>query len=95
MFIVELTYNAPLEQIDVHLAAHVQFLDKFYGSGNFIVSGRKVPRDGGIILAAAKSKSEVEKIIAEDPFYKHQLAEYKITEFIPSKQAHNIQERIA
>lgn len=95
MFIVELTYKVPLEQIDLHLATHVEFLDKFYDSGNFIASGRKEPRDGGIILAAAKSKSEVEKIISEDPFFKHQLADYKITEFTPSKQAHNIQERIA
>jgi uncharacterized protein YciI len=95
MFIIELTYKVPLEQIDLHLEEHVQFLDRFYENGNFIASGRKIPRDGGIILAIAKDKAELETIVAEDPFNKHQLADYKITEFIPSKQANNIQERIA
>ena len=32
------------------MKAHVAFLNKHYASGRFVVSGRKVPREGGIII---------------------------------------------
>jgi uncharacterized protein YciI len=54
MFVIELTYRVDLAEIDAHVAAHVIFLKKYYASGNFLVSGRKVPRDGGIIVAVGK-----------------------------------------
>ena len=60
MFIIELVYKADLSAIDAHMAAHVKFLNKYYTAGNFLISGRKIPRDGGIILAVAKSRSEIE-----------------------------------
>lgn len=87
MFIIELTYKVPLETIDANLANHAAFLEKCYAAGHFIASGRKVPRDGGIILAAAESKLVLADIIAEDPFYKLQLADYTITEFQVTKSA--------
>jgi uncharacterized protein YciI len=58
MFIVDITYKVPLEKIDEHMKAHVQFLNRYYQSKNFIVSGRKVPRDGGIIIATASTKKK-------------------------------------
>ena len=67
------------------MAAHVKFLQKYYKKNVFVASGRKVPRTGGIILALAKSKEEVEEIISEDPFYKLKLAEFTITEFLTSQ----------
>ena len=57
MFVIELTYKTDLSEIDAHMAAHVVFLKKYYAAGNFLVSGRKIPRDGGIILAVGKSRS--------------------------------------
>jgi uncharacterized protein YciI len=56
MFVIELIYKVDLAEIDAHMRAHVKFLKKYYASGNFLVSGRKVPRDGGIILAAGTSR---------------------------------------
>ncbi len=84
MFIISLTYKETLERIDNQLENHVQYLKKQYALGNFIASGRKIPRTGGIILSQVKDKSELEKIIQNDPFYKNDLADYDITEFIPS-----------
>lgn len=94
MFIIELIYKAPLEEIDTHMKQHVQFLDKYYHSKNFIISGRKIPRDGGIIIATAFSKKEVQKIIKQDPFYKHNLADFRIIEFNASQKANNINELV-
>jgi uncharacterized protein YciI len=85
MFIIDLTYIAPLEHLDEYMAEHVKYLNKYYKADVFIVSGRKVPRTGGIILAQADSKEILEKIIADDPFHKYKLAEFNITEFKASQ----------
>ena len=63
MFVIELTYKADLSEIDAHMTAHVAFLKKYYDAGNFVVSGRKIPRDGGIIVAIGDSKAAIERII--------------------------------
>ena len=60
MFVIELIYKVDLAKIDAHMAAHMKFLKKHYASGNFLVSGRKIPRDGGIILATGGSRQEIE-----------------------------------
>jgi uncharacterized protein YciI len=67
------------------MTAHVKFLKKYYSKNTFIASGRKIPRTGGIILAVADSKEQVEEIIHEDPFYIHKLADFTITEFRASQ----------
>jgi uncharacterized protein YciI len=85
MFIIDLQYIVPLEQLDAHMTEHVKFLQKYYKQNVFVASGRKVPRTGGIILALAKSREEVDEIIKEDPFYIHKLAEFKVTEFMTSQ----------
>ena len=95
MFVIELVYKADLSVIDAHMAAHVKFLKKYYKSGNFLVSGRKVPRDGGIILAVGKTRAEIEHIIQEDPFHAHRLADFRVIEFRASQRADDIQERIS
>jgi uncharacterized protein YciI len=87
MLIISLTYTAPLERIDEHLAAHRAFLDAQYARGIFLLSGRKVPRDGGIILARAASRAEIEALVCQDPFHQAGLARYEITEFVPTMAA--------
>ncbi len=94
MFVIELVYKVDLAQIDAHMAAHVRFLKKYYASGNFLVSGRKIPRDGGIILAVGKSRQDIEAIVQEDPFYTHGLAEFRIIEFRASQRADDIGKRL-
>ena len=94
MFVIELSYKVDLAEIDAHMTAHVKFLKKYYAAGNFLVSGRKIPRDGGIILAVGKNRRQVEAIIEEDPFFKHGLADFRIIEFRASQRADDIQKRI-
>lgn len=89
MFIISLTYTVSIDCIEPLIAEHNIFLQRYYDSGQFIASGRKDPRTGGIIIANAESKREIEQIIREDPFYIHQMADYEITAFIPSKYNEN------
>ena len=94
MFVIELTYKRDLQDIDAHMTAHVRFLKKYYAAGVFLVSGRKIPRDGGIILAVGKSKQEIEALIKEDPFYSHGLADFRVIEFRASQRADDMPKRI-
>ena len=94
MFVIELTYKATLAEIDATMAAHVDFLKKYYAAGHFLVSGRKIPRDGGIILAVGKSRQQIEAIVQEDPFCAHGLADFRIIEFRASQRADDIQKRL-
>jgi len=86
MFIIEITYKVPASEIDAHMAAHVTFLDGYYLSGNFLASGRKEARNGGLIFAKAPGRKRVEEIIIEDPFYTNNLADYRIIEFKATKK---------
>jgi len=95
MFVIELTYKADLAEIDAHMSAHVAFLNKHYAAGHFVVSGRKIPRDGGIILAIGKDRAEIEAMVQEDPFHQHHLAEFRIIEFRASQRARDLPKRIA
>lgn len=94
MFVIELLYKVELAAIDKHMPAHMKFLKKHYASGTFLVSGRKIPRDGGIIIATAKSRDEIEAIVREDPFVARGLAGFRIVEFRASQRAEDLPDRI-
>ncbi|GAU65669.1 hypothetical protein SSP35_02_00360 [Streptomyces sp. NBRC 110611] len=87
MFVLELTYTAPLERVDAALADHVAWLQKQYAAGHFLAAGRKVPREGGVILAAGMDRATVERIVAEDPFVVAGVCEYRIVEFVATTTA--------
>lgn len=87
MFIVSLTYICEMSQIENYLKEHIEYLDKYYEKGFFIASGRKVPRVGGVILAQAKNRDELDEILNDDPFKINNLATYEITEFLPTKSS--------
>ena len=81
MFIVLLTYKLPLAEVERHLAAHREYLDRQYAAGTFLCSGPQNPRTGGVILCRAADRAAV-----EDPFRIHGVADYEIIEFSPVKR---------
>ena len=91
MFVIELIYKAPLTQIDASMPAHMKFLKKYYAAGHFLVSGRKIPRDGGIILAVGERREQIETIAREDPFYARGLADVRVIEFRVSQRSEAIE----
>jgi uncharacterized protein YciI len=94
MFVIELIYKADLKEIDAHMREHMAFVRKHYAAGTFLVSGRKIPRDGGVILALGKSLEEIEAVVKQDPFCKHGLADFRIIEFRASQRADEIPKRV-
>jgi uncharacterized protein YciI len=94
MFVIELTYKAELSEIDAAMKAHVVFLKKHYAAGTFLVSGRKIPRDGGVIIAVGESRAAIEELMSEDPFCKKGLATFRVIEFRASQKAADMPERV-
>jgi uncharacterized protein YciI len=86
MFLVLLHYKKPLEEVDRWSAEHRAFLEAHYASGHFLISGRRQPRTGGVILATG-SREDIEAIVRRDPFHREQVADYDIIEFQPMMAA--------
>lgn len=87
MFLIVLRYIKSLDEVDLFVAEHRAFLDQHYASGHFLLSGRKEPRDGGVILANACTRSEIDVIVCSDPFYRENIAAYEVIEFLPTMAA--------
>lgn len=85
MFIILLNYKKPLEIVDQYLAEHRSFLEVGYKNNYFVVSGPRNPRTGGIIISQLKDKNQLEKIISQDPFHIHGIADFELIEFSPVK----------
>lgn len=68
MFLVLSRYVKSVDEIDRVLPKHREFLDRYYRSGLFIVSGPLNPRTGGVIVTADASRETIEAALAEDPF---------------------------
>lgn len=94
MIIVQLTYTAPIAEIDHYLTAHREFLEYYYKQNLLIASGPLNPRTGGIIIAASKDKAYVEAIFKMDPFYQAELADYQFLSFTPVKHCDALKDLI-
>jgi len=84
-YIVEISYRVPLSRIDQTLAAHRAHLQAGYDRGLLLASGPQQPRQGGILIARAPTRAELEAFIAQDPYRLEELADFRLIEFQPVK----------
>ena len=87
MFVLLLSYIRPLEEVDALMREHVAWLDEHYDAGRFVVSGRQVPRTGGVILARGDDRNEIERVAACDPFVSGGVATCEVIQFRASQTA--------
>ncbi|MBU2896755.1 YciI family protein [Vibrio hepatarius] len=85
MFVINLTYQVPLETVDCFISQHIEYLNLQYEQGNFILSGRKEPRTGGVIISTLSEKADLNNILTQDPFYYEGIDHYEVIEIIPTK----------
>lgn len=90
MFIVHIEYKKALADVDALLPAHIEFLNRNYAAGIFILSGRCEPRTGGIILSSMESLDALEEVMKKDPFYTGGAASFEIIEFNPSMASNEL-----
>lgn len=91
MFILELSYTAPLDAVDRVRDEHMTWIAEQYAAGRFLVSGAKVPRTGGVILAYNMPRDDLDAIIASDPFTREGVAAYEVTEFAATTVAEGLE----
>ncbi|NLV26916.1 MAG: GTP cyclohydrolase [Methanomicrobiales archaeon] len=84
MYLILLHYKKDLRTVDSYAPDHVTFLQKHYDLGHFLLSGRRIPRTGGVIIVRAENEEAVRAIISEDPFAIHDVTAYEIIPFIAS-----------
>ena len=83
MFIINLTYTKPLSEIAKIVDQHRAYLKQFYESRDFLFSGPKIPKDGGLIVSSLKDKAKLIEILENDPYLLNDMAKYEIIEFDP------------
>ena len=81
LYLILLKYIRPPEEVTAHVEEHRAYLRRHYAEGHFIVSGPRVPAEGGVILARAASEAAARALIADDPFSQLGIAEYQLIPF--------------
>ena len=85
-FIIDLEYQAPIEEIEKHLDAHMDYIYAGRDKGYFISWGPKVPRTGGLIIAQAETREEIEAFASTDPFVTEGVSKMTVTEFVARRE---------
>ena len=92
MFVIVLTYVKPLREVAALMRRHMAWLDEQYAAGRFVVSGRQIPRTGGVIIARGDDRDEIERIAASDPFVIGGVATCEVIQFRASQTANGLEE---
>ena len=81
MFVLISRFQRPLDEVNHSFASHSAWVQRQYESGRFLVSGRREPPIGGIIVARASSEQELQEVLSTDPYRQKGLAEHDIFAF--------------
>jgi uncharacterized protein YciI len=87
VFVLLLTYVQPLPEVDALMRRHIAWLDEHYASRQFVVSGRRIPRTGGVIVARGDDREDIEALAATDPFVRGGVATVEVIQFRASQRA--------
>ncbi|MDA3671093.1 hypothetical protein PFF91_31765 [Burkholderia cenocepacia] len=78
LFAIKVDYTRPAEEIHAHLESHKAWLVKHVQAGSILFAGPLKGEAAGFFLAYADHRSDIEKLIAEDPFDTLRLATFDI-----------------
>ncbi|MCQ4161377.1 hypothetical protein NON00_15765 [Roseomonas sp. GC11] len=87
LFSITLSYLRPPADIQAHLDAHKAWLVRHIQAGSILCAGPLQNGQGGFILAHGEGLSDIEGMIAEDPFDRHGLASFAIQACDPAIRA--------
>mgnify|MGYP001336632153 CR=1 FL=1 len=85
MFVVLLKFSAQRERARVHMEGHVQWLQRGFDDGVFLLSGTLQPQAGGALLAHGISREQLQARLDEDPFVREEVVSAEIVEITPSR----------
>lgn len=84
-FIVAINYSAAFTEIEPIVPSHRQHIQAAVDAGIILLSGPRVPRTGGMVIARAESESVIQNMIDQDPYKIAGVAEYQVIEFTPGR----------
>lgn len=85
MYLMISTYSVPLEEVDKLRDAHLAFLDEKEALGLVVSAGRQDPPRGGVVILDVPSEAEAFAVMADDPYVKGKVGEYRAVGFDPSR----------
>ena len=81
MYLITITYTQPLEAVERVLPAHRQYLRDAPLSSQIVMTGRRRPATGGLVMLRADKREEVEAFVRQDPYCTENVAAFDIVEF--------------
>lgn len=94
MYVVVLTYEKPWEEVMRWAPEHRAYALTRYAQGHYLMSGRKPDKSGGVILAQAADRAELDAVLQGDPFWREKIACYEVIEFWPQMAAERFKDFI-
>lgn len=91
LFVVTGRFLQPAEVVAEATPRHREWLDRHYKLGTFLLSGRQLSGQGGVLLARSSSQAELEQILATDPMVTEGVASYTCQGFTPTKRGEGIE----
>lgn len=85
-FVAESVFRSPLPVSDEEvktrfIPAHEKHIASGIGEGRVLLAGPKVGEGGGLMLARAESREELDAFLARDPFVTGGIADFTVREF--------------
>ncbi|MBX5474176.1 MAG: hypothetical protein IRZ20_04100 [Thermoleophilia bacterium] len=90
IFVLVSRYTAPRERVEELVPAHREHLRRLLDEGLLVVSGRRVPWEGGVIVLRG-TREQAEAAVADDPFTRAGVAETEIVAFEPLFRAEGLE----
>ncbi len=85
MFIILLKFSKNKVDAQDHMSDHVAWLTKGFEDGIFHLAGNLSPMEGGGIIAHGITREELEELVNDDPFVKHDVVEAEYIEISASR----------
>jgi uncharacterized protein YciI len=85
LFTVISTYRDSIEEVLPYEKAHVAWVTEAYASGRILVSGPRMPMNGGVIVLDGASVADVEQFMAGDPFVAADVVTFEVYEFLATE----------
>lgn len=91
MYLVHVSYSKSPEEVVPHRPGHAEWLKKYLDAGVILFAGPKKSRLGGVIITRSIEKKRLQQIIAEDPFFQAEVADYHIVDFDCTNRASELE----
>jgi uncharacterized protein YciI len=91
MFVVISTYRTSIDDVLPLERAHIDWVTTGYAAGRILVSGPRVPLNGGVLVVRGADAAEVGSWMAGDPFVAAGVVGFEVYEFaetgLPNRSA--------